>query len=143
MASVSPRRQIQGITKDVVAEPLERKMKKHSHEEILSKLARANELARAGNSQMEICKALGVSVMTLHRWRKMPLHKSDATFAQCGTLENGGSANAGTMDDMRGVLEDLTVENQRFRKIVADLLLEKTRLEEALAAAVRAGQSRA
>ncbi|MGY3610970.1 MULTISPECIES: helix-turn-helix domain-containing protein [unclassified Bradyrhizobium] len=118
-------------------------MKKHSHEEILSKLARANELARAGNSRMEICKALGVSVMTLHRWRKMPLHKSDATFAQCGTLENDVSANAGTMDDMRAVLEDLTLENQRFRKIVADLLLEKTRLEEDLAAAVRAGQPRA
>ncbi|MCA1455818.1 helix-turn-helix domain-containing protein [Bradyrhizobium sp. BRP22] len=113
-------------------------MKKHSHDEILFKLARANELARAGNSQVEICKALGVSVMTLHRWRKMPLHQSDATLAQCRTPENSMSAEARTIDDMRGVLEDLTLENQRFRKIVADLLLEKTRLEEALAAAVRA-----
>ena len=35
------------------------------------------------------------------------------------------------MDDMRRVLEELTLENQRLRKIVTDLLLEKMRLEEA------------
>ena len=37
-------------------------MKKHSREEILRKLGQADELARAGKSQVEICKALGVSV---------------------------------------------------------------------------------
>ncbi|MCA6108061.1 helix-turn-helix domain-containing protein [Bradyrhizobium cenepequi] len=117
-------------------------MKKHSQEEILSKLVRADELARAGNTQAEICKALGVSVMTLHRWRKLPLHKSDAALAQSAALEDRMMLpNARTMDDMPRVLEELTLENQRFRKIVADLLLEKTRLEDALAAALRAGQA--
>jgi hypothetical protein len=32
---------------------------------------------------------------------------------------------------MRHVLEELKLENQRLRKIVTDLLLEKMRLEEA------------
>jgi DNA-directed RNA polymerase subunit H (RpoH/RPB5) len=35
------------------------------------------------------------------------------------------------MDQMRHVLEELKLENQRLRKIVTDLLLEKMRLEEA------------
>ena len=48
-------------------------MKKHSREEILLKLGQADQLARAGKSQVEICKTLGVSVMTFHRWRKRPL----------------------------------------------------------------------
>ena len=48
-------------------------MKKRSREEILLKLGQADELARAGKSQVDICKALGVSVMTLHRWRKLSM----------------------------------------------------------------------
>ena len=52
-------------------------MKKHSRQEILLKLGQADELARAGKSQVQICKALGVSVMTFHRWRKLSLRKSE------------------------------------------------------------------
>ena len=44
-------------------------MKKHSPEEIRAKLGRAKELAERGLSQAEICSALGVSVMTFHRWK--------------------------------------------------------------------------
>jgi hypothetical protein len=46
------------------------------------------------------------------------------------------------MDDMRRVLEELTLENQRLRKIVTDLLLEKMRLEEASVPADRVNQAR-
>lgn len=110
-------------------------MKKHSHEEILLKLARADELARAGNSQVDVCKALGVSVMTLHRWRKLPLPKREADIPQ--DCAGGGKAltNPPAMDETRRVLEELKLENQRLRKIVTDLLLEKMRLEEAAVAA--------
>jgi len=46
------------------------KRKKHSRVEIATKLARANDLATQGKLQSEIARTLGVSVMTLHRWRK-------------------------------------------------------------------------
>ena len=121
---------------------LGRKMKKHSHDEILLKLARADELARGGSSQVDICKALGVSVMTLHRWRKLSLSKDDARLSHDRVGEGKASTNSSTMDDMRRVLEELTLENQRLRKIVTDLLLEKMRLEEASAAALRVNQAR-
>jgi putative transposase len=117
-------------------------MKKHSHEEILLKLVRADELARAGKSQVEICKALGVSVMTFHRWRKLPLRKNDARPSHDHVAEARMSTNSPTMDDMRRVLEELTLENQRLRKIVTDLLLEKMRLEEASVPADRVNQAR-
>jgi hypothetical protein len=106
-------------------------MKKHSREEILSKLARAGELARAGSSQVDVCKALGVSVMTLHRWRKLPLPRQEADVLQDKAGEGVASARPPAMDQMRHVLEELKLENQRLRKIVTDLLLEKMRLEEA------------
>lgn len=115
-------------------------MKKHSREEILSKLARADELARAGNSQVDVCKALGVSVMTLHRWRKLPLQRQEADVPQDNAGEGVASAKTPAMDQMRQVLEELKLENQRLRKIVTDLLLEKMRLEEA-AVAVSSPQS--
>jgi len=117
-------------------------MKKHSNEEILLKLVRADELARAGKSQVEICKALGVSVMTFHRWRKLPLRKNDARLPHGRVAEGKMLSNSPTMDDMREVLEELTLENQRLRKIVTDLLLEKIRLEEASTPAARVNQAR-
>jgi hypothetical protein len=46
------------------------KKKRHSRVEIASKLAQANDLVTQGKPQSEIARTLGVSVMTLHRWRK-------------------------------------------------------------------------
>ena len=48
-------------------------MKRHSAEEIATKLRQAEELMARGQSQAQACKALGVSVMTFHRWRKLHL----------------------------------------------------------------------
>lgn len=45
--------------------------KRHASGEITAKLAQANELAAKGKTQREISKALGVSVMTYHRWKKL------------------------------------------------------------------------
>ena len=45
------------------------KRKRHTRLEIATKLAQANDLATHGKLQSEIARTLGVSVMTLHRWR--------------------------------------------------------------------------
>src|ERR1700756_304417 len=105
-------------------------MKKHSRQEILLKLRQAEDLARAGKSQVEICKALGVSVMTFHRWRKLSLRKGEVRPAPSLAAEPS-TATPSTIPEMRRVLEDLTIENRRLRKIVTDLLLEKMKIEEA------------
>src|SRR5262249_14651921 len=46
------------------------RLKRHSRVEVATKLAQANDLARQGKLQSEIARMLGVSVMTLHRWRR-------------------------------------------------------------------------
>jgi DNA-binding transcriptional regulator YiaG len=46
--------------------------KKHSKAEVAAMLDQADHLARQGMLQSVIARTLGVSVMTLHRWRKVP-----------------------------------------------------------------------
>jgi putative transposase len=91
--------------------------KKHSAAEIEIKLAQAKELAAQGKVQSEIAQVLGVSVMTLHRWRKSPV-QSYAT-----------SDDQELSQDKR--IADIQRENLRLRRLVTDLLLEKMKLEEA------------
>jgi putative transposase len=109
-------------------------MKKHSREEILRKLAQADELARAGKSQVEICKILGVSVMTFHRWRKLPIIVKAKAQLPAVLPEAASIPAPRSVAEMARVLEELTIENRRLRKIVTDLLLEKMKIEEAAAA---------
>jgi putative transposase len=100
-------------------------MKRHSPTEIRAKLRQADELEHQGLSQPEICKVLGISVMTLHRWRKDPeLGRAEARAPDGG---DDGAGPGRTQD-----FDTLALENRRLRKIVADLLLEKARLEEHL-----------
>ena len=97
------------------------KRKRHSRVEIASKLAQANEWATRGRLQSEIARALGVSVMTLHRWRKAPPGVQ-------------GETQAGQVAGMRGWgdrIAELQLENSRLRRLVTDLLLEKVKLQEA------------
>ncbi|WP_404514977.1 transposase [Bradyrhizobium ottawaense] len=115
-------------------------MKKHSHQEIKLKLAQADELARAGNSQVSICEALGVSVMTLHRWRKLPLSKDVGQSSEGPNAGRDPPPPRASMDEMRRALEELTVENRRLRKLVTDLMLEKMTLEEASAPSFASGR---
>ena len=95
--------------------------RKHSRFEIATKLAQANELATRGKLQSEIARTLGVSVMTLHRWRKAAPGPHPAQ-------------EAGQPDGPRSQRDrnaDLQLENSRLRRLVTDLLLEKIKLEEA------------
>jgi len=106
-------------------------MKRHSPEEIRTKLRQAQDLESRGQSQGQICKALGISVMTFHRWRKraeqLPVVAS-STNTNDEKIRNG---EAGTPKR----INELLLENRRLRKIVTDLLLEKLKLEESVAEA--------
>jgi putative transposase len=88
--------------------------KRYSRAQIAIKLAQANELAMQGKLQREIARTLGISVMTLHRWRQAP----DAS--ETDRTRGGGDRIA-----------ELRLENSRLRRLVTDLLLEKIKLEEA------------
>lgn len=105
--------------------------KRHASNEIATKLAHADQLAASGKTQREIAKALGISIMTYHRWRKS---------ADRGAGERRRSVDS--LPDTRteapiaarpgDLLERLELENTRLRRLVTDLLLEKLKLEEEL-----------
>jgi putative transposase len=94
--------------------------RKHSSAEIAAMLAQANEMAAQGKLQSEIAETLGISVMTLHRWRKA----TPAPHLQIGQFEEevGQSQR----------ISELQLENSRLRRLVTDLLLEKMNLEESI-----------
>jgi putative transposase len=98
--------------------------KKHSAEEIATKLAQANALATQGKLQSEIARALGVSIMTLHRWRKTPPQPRRVPLA---SHEKSQPKRIRAAADR---IAELQFENSQLRRLVTDLLLEKTRFEE-------------
>jgi putative transposase len=101
------------------------KKKRHSRVEIASKLAQASDLATRGKLQSEIAPTLGVSLMTLHRWRKAPPGPQRAFVATHEADEPNRRRGGGKQ------IAELQLENSRLRRLVTDLLLEKIRLEEA------------
>ena len=98
------------------------KTKRHSRAEISTKLEQAGVLAAAGKVQSEIARALGVSVMTLHRWRKLDRGAPSRPLARHGARSERRQTE---------VVATLQMENRQLRRIVTDLLLEKIKLEEA------------
>jgi putative transposase len=98
------------------------KKAKHSKAEIAAKLAQADDLATQGKLQSEIARTIGVSVMTLHRWRKLPAAPQAMP---------AGSNDSGQIQPQTRIAE-LQLENSRLRRLVTDLLLEKIKSEEAL-----------
>jgi transposase-like protein len=85
--------------------------KRHSPEQVVRKLREAEADLSAGTALDQVCKELGVSEATYHRWRK----------------QYGG---AGAEEVRR--LKELEKENARLKAIVADLELDKRILKEAL-----------
>jgi putative transposase len=67
---------------------------------------------------------LGISVMTLHRWRK--------EFGDPRENPDYGQ-NVDQREDTRKQIAELREENRRLRTIVTDLLLERTKGDELLA----------
>ena len=90
--------------------------KKHSREEIATKLSKADELHERGKTQAEIARTLGVSAMTYHRWRK--------------TRSQPGLNGTRVPDLPQSAVEELHKENRRLRQLLTDLSLEKLKLQE-------------
>ena len=112
------------------------KKKRHAVEEIAAKLREADALAAAGRVQSEIAKALGISVMTFHRWRKI---RAQQTIVKSSDTDSEHiNAIAPSAVGRAARIAELQIENGRLRKLVTDLLLEKMRLEDE-----RPGRSRA
>ena len=83
--------------------------KRHSPEQIISKLRQADVALGKGLKVPEVCRQLGVSEQTYYRWRK----------------EYGG-----LKVNQAKKLKELEKENARLKKLVADLRLDKQMLEE-------------
>ena len=84
--------------------------KKHKPEEIVAKLRQVDVLLSQGRPVAEAIRAIGVSSVTYYRWRR----------------EFGGLKS----DQVRR-MKDLETGNQRLRKAIADLTLDKLILQEA------------
>ena len=84
--------------------------KKHKPEEIVAKLRQVDVLVSQGQSVAEAVRTIGVTQFTYYRWRK----------------EYGGLK---TNQVKR--LKEREKENERLRKAVSDLTLEKLILREA------------
>lgn len=84
--------------------------KRHTPEEIVAKLRQVDVLASQGRSVAEAVRSIGVTQFTYYRWRK----------------EFGGLKT-----DQVKRLKELEKENERLRKAVSDLTLEKLILREA------------
>lgn len=105
------------------------KMKRHDTQEITTMLRLADDMMRDGKSQKDACKSLGISVMTLHRWRKLAPSLAPSVDGRQDLVE---VKNHPPDARYHGQIEDLRLENQRLRRIVSDLLLEKVKIQEAL-----------
>jgi putative transposase len=105
---------------------------RHTPSEVATKLAMADEMTAQGRLHGDIAKSLGISVMTYHRWRKARRLAHPASRPAIDTVR------AEIMPDREQMVQirELRAENQRLRRLVTDLLLEKDKLEEGLRTAV-------
>jgi putative transposase len=102
--------------------------RRHTPKEIAAKLDQAEQLIAEGKLQSEVARALGVSIMTYHRWRKAKGHENP----DAGMPAITGNYNFLMPPDRQQGVEDLRVENARLRNLFTDLILEKVKLEEEL-----------
>ncbi|GJD91923.1 IS3 family transposase ISMex5 [Methylobacterium hispanicum] len=84
--------------------------KRHKPEDVIAKLRQVDVLVGQGQSVGEAIRSIGVTEVTYYRWRK----------------EYGGLKS----DQVRR-MKEMEVENQRLRKAIADLTLDKLILQEA------------
>lgn len=112
-----------------------KKKKRHTAAEIATKLGEAAVLGSQGRTQREIAQALGVSVMTFHRWRKAQPQGLQARAAgpeprRIVPIANLSESPNLSESQRRGRVAELQLENTRLRRLVTDLLLEKMRIED-------------
>ncbi len=83
--------------------------KRHRPEEIVAKLREVDEALSQGKTLEDVAKSLGVSLMTLHRWR-----------TEYGSTDR----------DAVKRLKELERENSRLKRLVADQALDIQILKE-------------
>lgn len=83
--------------------------RKYTAEEIINKLREAEVLQSKGQSLEEVVRQLGISSVTYYKWRK----------------EYGG-----LRVDQAKRFKEIEQENQRLRKVVADLTIDNSILKE-------------
>jgi transposase-like protein len=84
--------------------------KKHNAEEIVSQLRQVDVLTARGRPVAEAVRSIGVTEVTYYRWR---------------------SEYGGLKGDQVKRLKELEAENNRLRRAVSDLTIEKLILKEA------------
>jgi putative transposase len=84
--------------------------KRHKPEEIVVKLRQVDVLISQGHPVADAVRSIGVTEVTYYRWR---------------------SEYGGLKTDQVKRMKELEVENQRLRKAVSDLTLDKLILAEA------------
>ena len=84
--------------------------KRHKPEEIVAKLRQVDVMTSQGTTVADAVRAIGVTEVTYYRWRQ----------------EFGGLKS-----DQIKRMKELETENQRLRKAIADLTLDKLILQEA------------
>lgn len=84
--------------------------KRHSAEEIVTKLRQVDVLSSQGRPVAEAVRSIGVTEVTYYRWR---------------------SEYGGLKGDQVKRLKELETENSRLRRAVSDLTLDKMILAEA------------
>lgn len=82
---------------------------KHSMEQIIAKLRKSEIMLAEGSTLDEVLKSLGVTKQTFYRWKK-----------EYGSLQ---------MDKAKK-LKELERENERLKRLVADLSLDNAILKE-------------
>ena len=87
--------------------------KRHTAEEIATKLRQVDVLIAQGRPVAEAVRAIGVTEVTYYRWR---------------------SEYGGLKGDQVKRLKELASENKQLRRAVSDLTLEKLILKEAASA---------
>src|SRR3982751_1458889 len=86
------------------------RQKRHPPEEIISKLRQADVLVAQGTPVADAIRSIGVTEVTYYCWRQ----------------EYGGLKSSQIKR-----MKELETENQRLRKAIADLMLDKLILQEA------------
>jgi putative transposase len=103
------------------------KKQRYTGAEIAAKLEEADALVAGGRLHGDVAKALGVSLMTYHRWRK----GRELSQLTVSTQPGAAGREAAPIEQARRISE-LQLENSRLRRLVTDLLLEKMNLEESI-----------
>jgi len=83
--------------------PMTKKQRRHSPEQIIRKLAEGHKLMAGGMSVEEVCREFGIAESSWHRW-----------LAQYGGMK---------ADDAKR-LKELEAQNARLKRIVADQALD-------------------